>query len=120
MNYMLIGRRIRECRARKNMSQLELAERAELSATYIGFIENARKHPGLASLIRIANALDTTVDILLTGYQKNDTTQYNGDIAILMEDCSPYEKCIMYTMLASMKSALREYYLLFKSDGIER
>jgi transcriptional regulator with XRE-family HTH domain len=116
MNYKQIGRRIRDCRDRKNMTQTELAERTELSAAYIGFIENARKHPSLDSLIRIVNALDTTLDIILTGYQRHDTAQYNSDTAMLLEDCSTYEKRIIYTMLVAMKSALREGLLVPKAD----
>ena len=107
MNYFLIGRRIREFRLRKNMTQAQLAEQSMLSVAYIGFIENARKHPSLDALVKIAAVLDTTVISILTGQQKADSVQRADDFEGLLFDCSADEKYILYMILESIKKVLR-------------
>jgi transcriptional regulator with XRE-family HTH domain len=49
--------RIRKERIRKNMSQEELADKADLYRTYIGHIENGRYSPSAYVLAKIVAAL---------------------------------------------------------------
>lgn len=49
--------RIRRERVRKNMSQEELADKADLYRTYIGHIENGRYSPSAYVLSKIIYAL---------------------------------------------------------------
>lgn len=60
-----IGKRIREKRVGKSWSQEELAERMDLTATYIGMIERGEKTPKLETFIRLADVLEVTADELL-------------------------------------------------------
>ncbi|MFA5696406.1 MAG: helix-turn-helix transcriptional regulator [Bacilli bacterium] len=55
------GIRIRKLRTQKKMSQLELAQKAQLDLTTINEIENGNREPMLRTIWRIANAL--SVDI---------------------------------------------------------
>ena len=107
INYKLIGRRVKETRCRKNLSQAMLAEFADLSVAYIGHIETGRKQASLESLIRIANVLNTTVDYLLAGNQTKDTGVYATELSLLFEGCSTYEKQIIVDLAASAKEILR-------------
>lgn len=52
------GNKVRELRKKKNMSQEELAEKADLHRTYIGMIERAEKNITLINIQKIANALE--------------------------------------------------------------
>ncbi|OFV98990.1 MAG: hypothetical protein A3F68_13425 [Acidobacteria bacterium RIFCSPLOWO2_12_FULL_54_10] len=52
-----IGRRLRELREQRHLTQQEMAERAGVPRTYISRIENARLLPGPVMLHRIADAL---------------------------------------------------------------
>ena len=52
-----IGKRIRACRKLVHLTQEELAERADLSPHFLGFVERGRANPSLNSLVRIAAAL---------------------------------------------------------------
>ena len=63
LNYKHIGRRIREERIRTGMSQEKLAELADSSPQYISHIENARKKASLEMIVRVANALDVSVQM---------------------------------------------------------
>ncbi len=74
MNIDSIGKNIREARLALNLRQEDLAERTDLSAKYIGMIERGEKVPALQTLIKIANCLGVSSDLLLrevlvSGYQ---------------------------------------------------
>jgi len=59
------GKRVRELRKEKKLSQEELAHRAELHRTYIGMIERAEKNITLINIQKIANALEISIYNLL-------------------------------------------------------
>lgn len=65
MDLTTIGKNIRKYRTEKGMRQEVLAEKTNLTPNYIGMLERSDKIPSLATLIRIANALDVTSDMLL-------------------------------------------------------
>ncbi|MHC5717857.1 MAG: helix-turn-helix domain-containing protein [Nostoc sp.] len=59
------GKRVRDERFQRGLSQEELAEKAELHRTYIGMIERGEKNITLINIGKIAKALGITVDELL-------------------------------------------------------
>ncbi len=65
---MKLGDRVKLERERRGFSQDELARRAEVSRQYISLLErNERENPASQELLRIAKALNTTSEYLLTG-----------------------------------------------------
>ncbi|CAD0002325.1 helix-turn-helix domain-containing protein [Flavobacterium chungangense] len=52
------GRRVREIRKERNLSQEELSFKADLHRTYIGMIERAEKNITLINIDKIAKALN--------------------------------------------------------------
>ena len=66
-DYTLIGKRIKERRVARTLTQEKLAELADVSAKYISPIETGDKPIGLVALYRIAQVLDTTLDPLVFG-----------------------------------------------------
>lgn len=67
MDMSSIGKNIRKKRLDKSWKQEFLAEKADVSAPYIGMIERGEKMPSMETFIRIANALDAASDELLCG-----------------------------------------------------
>ena len=61
----LFGENVRKYRRLLNISQEELAHRAELHRTYIGMIERAEKNITLVNIEKIANALEVKIEDLL-------------------------------------------------------
>lgn len=59
-----IARRVREQRLAMALTQAELAERAEVSRALIGAVEHARHMPAADAAIRLARAMDTSVERL--------------------------------------------------------
>lgn len=66
-NELLIkfGEKVREIRKEKELSQEELAFKANLHRTYIGMIERAEKNITLANIEKIAKALNVSISYLL-------------------------------------------------------
>ncbi|MFI8287550.1 helix-turn-helix domain-containing protein [Streptomyces sp. NPDC085614] len=62
-----LGRRVAARRAQLGLSRDEVAERAGSTPGYITYVEERVPSPGIEFLVRLANALETTVQEL-TGY----------------------------------------------------
>ena len=112
----LIGKRIKEFRIARGISQMLLAELCDISDPYISYIECGKKIPSLEVIIKIAKALDTSVDTLLEGNQTSCSGIYEKEIADVMNDCTPYERRIMYEMLYSLKGSIRQNRVLILNE----
>ena len=62
------GKAIRRRRRELDLSQEELAERAELHRTYISNIERGELNPSLETMEKLVKALDITVSALFANY----------------------------------------------------
>ncbi len=65
MDNLKLGMKIRECRQARHLSQNELAEKAEISARYLGDIERGAKIPKLSTFINLLNAMHVSADYVL-------------------------------------------------------
>lgn len=65
MNYEALGKRIRQYRKDKGLSQVKLAENAGISPSFLGHIERGSRKAGLETFVNIANAMDVRTDDLL-------------------------------------------------------
>ena len=59
------GKNMKRIRAKKEMSQGDIARALEVDRGYISNIENGKKNPTLATVAKIANALGVSPDELL-------------------------------------------------------
>lgn len=107
LNYRQIGCRIREERTAAGMSQAVLAEITDTSPQYISHIENARKRASLEIVVRIANALGTSVDQLLAGNLGCDHYGCDTEFSKIIADCNSYEKRIILEIAAAAKTVLK-------------
>jgi transcriptional regulator with XRE-family HTH domain len=51
------GQVLRDCRGKADISQEELAARAEVDRTYVSLLERGLRQPALGTIFRLANAL---------------------------------------------------------------
>jgi transcriptional regulator with XRE-family HTH domain len=65
-----LANRIKRLRLNKKISQEELAAKAGLSRTGMGLIEQGKRWPRLATLLKISHALGMTIEEVLKGIQK--------------------------------------------------
>lgn len=70
MDFVDMGKRIKQKRMAKGMTQEELAEKSDLSAVYIGMLERGKRTPSLDTFVLIADLLEVTADELLCGTLK--------------------------------------------------
>lgn len=108
INFELLGKRIKEIRGKKMLSQEELSELADVTAQYISYVETGRKKVSLQVLVDIADGLGVSVNELLLGNQKSETTLYLTELATLFEECNRYERRIVYEQIISLVKSLKE------------
>ena len=63
-SYTTLANNIYKFRVLNNLSQKDLAEKSNVSAAYISQIENCRPNKGIASIVKIAQALNVPPCIL--------------------------------------------------------
>lgn len=72
IDYIALGKRIKEKRISKKLTQEQLGEICELSSAHIGHIERGTRILSVDVLFRIAQALDVSIDYLLFDSVEND------------------------------------------------
>lgn len=78
MDFILLGKRIRDERLLLRLTIEQLAERIDKSGNFVGQIERGKSKPSIETLVDLANAMGTTVDSLLHDNIKineNDTAR---------------------------------------------
>ena len=94
INYQLIGQRVREYRCRQHLRQDALAWDAEISVSYLSCIENGVKQASLGSIVRIAGALNVSVESLLFGDMAYEDDDFQELYAVL-NGCGEIEQAII-------------------------
>lgn len=79
---MNIGHALKVCRSAKDLSLDQVASAAKLSQSYLSMIESGKREPTLASVEKIAKALDIPVPILLfLAAEKDELKGLDADTA---------------------------------------
>ena len=78
LDSLQLGVLIAKLRAAVNMTQTKLAARAEMSAPKISAMENEPRNLTIGTLIRVAHALDSRVEIKLVRRKKGVVRGRNG------------------------------------------
>ena len=107
-DYQKIGQRIRMLRMKSGLTQEQLAEASDLSVPYLSHIERGSKRASLETLVRVAEALDVTVDRLLSGIQPADRDALLPDLQELLDAWPLRERRPLLEVAAALKRALRE------------
>ena len=94
LNYELLGKQIRKQRKEKKYTLEQLAEKLDVSTTFIGQIERAKGIPSLETLVKIANVLEISIDSLLLGdlNNKSGNNHFVKKITELTQTFTPKEK----------------------------
>lgn len=67
VDYVEIGKRIREVRKAQEMTQEEASEKCDITAAYYGNVERGDKKMSVETLVKISNGLRVSTDYLLYG-----------------------------------------------------
>ena len=74
------GKAIRRRRRELDLSQEELAERAELHRTYVSDIERGDRNPSLENIEKLAKALNIKVSDLFISYGVEEVLDEQADL----------------------------------------
>lgn len=107
VNYEAIGKRIGMLRKKRGIPQSVLAEMIDLSPAFVSYIEGGRKVMSLETFLNIANALNASADELLADNLENTVKVSNHEFAMLLSDCTEYEKSVMFDVASATKLSLR-------------
>jgi transcriptional regulator with XRE-family HTH domain len=112
VDYKIIGVRIKAIRKEKGHTQEALAERADLSVDHISHIETANTKMSLNVLVKIANALNVSIDRLLcdTVYQSKEYLL--DEVSAVFADANPDETYVMLHVAAAAKKSMRTRKLI--------
>lgn len=108
LDYKAIGRRIREKRAERRLTQDQIVELTGISNSHISNIENGKTKVGLPTLVLIANCLQVTTDELLCDNLMSGKGAFKNEISKVAEDCDEMEVRIIADTCKALKSSLRE------------
>lgn len=110
LNFNALGQKVKEYRIAKGYSAEKLGEIAGVSKSHITNIESANSRASAEVLVRIANALDVSVDILLCDSLKTKISHDAriNEYARLLEGCNEPETKIIVDTVKALKESLRE------------
>ncbi len=107
INYIGIGKRIKEIRTSKKWTQALLAEKSGVEPSNISHIERAATKLSLPTLIHIANALEVSLDELVYDNLVSNSHVSNKLINELLADCSNEEIASLIEVMKTTKAVLR-------------
>lgn len=108
LNYQMLGRRLHDARTARKLSQFQLADIIGASPTFISRIECGAKGPGLETLIQLADALQVSIDALLTESRAYIPESKPDKLSECLEGCSAYERYVILQTMKELKSILKE------------
>ena len=88
LNFERIGEKLRTIRLSKNLTQEYIANAVDINTSHISNIENNRVKVSLSTLVQICNALDTTVDYVLSEEYNDSSSAIEQEILHELHACS--------------------------------
>ena len=107
VDYLDIGKRVKALRKKLGITQEKLAELTDFSVSHMSAIENGNTKLGLPAIVRVANALNVSVDELLCGSLMRGKAVIQNEFADLLADCTPGEAGVILDTVKALKKSLR-------------
>lgn len=108
LDYKQIGRKIRDARKLRGLSQEQLAEKVWISVTHMSHIETGQTKMSLPVLVDLANALKVSTDELLSSECQVARQTCLSEIHAVLASCTPSQTKILEQIIKAAKAALDE------------
>lgn len=92
LDYAKLGSKIKEIRISRGLTQDTLAELVSCNTSHISNIENNHTKVSLNVLLAIANALNTSIDYLLSNQYENSSFALDNEILRSLQNCDNQTK----------------------------
>ena len=96
VDFNIIGKRLKESRKKKGLTQEKLAELMNVSIAYLSKVETGKIHINLERLSQICNILGVTEGEILNGVSNNSSTYLNSEFNELLRNCSAEKQKLIY------------------------
>lgn len=106
IDYLSIGKKIKENRRSLGITQEVLAERVNVSIPHISRIECGFSSPSLQTLVDICNVLDITIDDLMQD-SLSARPGISRQMEVLLSDCSGKELSFLANVIPVLLRELR-------------
>jgi transcriptional regulator with XRE-family HTH domain len=103
IDYTLIGRRIKERRLEKNLTQENIAEHLDISVSYVSRVERAAVKISLETLVRVAIFLDVSPAFLLDGTIAVSRDYLQGELADVVNGFNSGQMCLLMDIAQAVK-----------------
>ena len=103
----VVGENIRFYRLSKGYTQEGLAEKVDVSSTYIGYLERAQKSPSLELISAISKALEIEPALLLTPPNKDDDELKR--LISLLSGKAPYSVAFIHNIAIAYFKSLEDH-----------
>ena len=112
MDYVALGKSIKKFRHIADLTQEDLADFCDCSASHIARIELGISIPSLDMMVRIANALHVTIDKLVNRDYKHPEYIYLKDISERIEKYSVSRRILICEDLNRYLDTIEKFSLL--------
>ena len=105
-----LGEKIKQYRIARGYSAQRLSNITGVSKSHINNIESANSHASAEVLVRIANALEISVDILLCDSLNRKTSQgaRMTEFTQMLEECTENETKIIVDTVKALRESLKQ------------
>ena len=102
LDYTIIGKRLKEARLAKDLTQEDLAEQVDVSVAFLSRVERGSSHINLKRLNQICHLLDTSESYILTGAASNSDDYLVKDFSELLKKCSSKQQRLIYNVVKTI------------------
>lgn len=99
VDFSIIGKRLKEARKKKGLTQEQLSEKMGVSIAYLSKVETGKIHINLERLSEICSILDVTEGEILNGVSNHSEKYLHSEFNELLRKCSPKNQKLAYQIL---------------------
>lgn len=102
IDYVALGKRIRAERKRQELTQEQLAEMADISESFMGHIERGGRVLSVETLIKLANALNLSVEYIVCGEYNYQPTTLPSEIHEALARMSDRQRKVFLSIMKTL------------------
>lgn len=96
LDYEIMGERLKKARKEIGYTQVEVAEKLDVSVAYLSRIERGDSEINLKRLSQICEILDTSIAEILTGVERKSKQYLDKELYDIIVACSPQKQRLIY------------------------
>lgn len=103
LDFQAIGKKLKEIRQAKDLTQEYVAHKANVNTSHISNIENNRVKISLQTLVYVCNALDVTLDFVLSREYRQPNSALDNAILKELAECDEKTKEQILKIIQALK-----------------